>query len=566
MSDQVRDLMSYGVQTISAGSTLSQIVSRLRRIGHEGYPVVDGDHVVGLLTRRDLDRAVEHGLGDLRVRDIMNAGAVTMRPDDPVALLTQRMVETGWGQIPVIDEQDRLIGIVTRTDLIKHWARLGAAEHVPAPQITTEQIVSVLGEAAGKLIALIGSAAQTDQIHAYLVGGVVRDLLLGRPNLDIDFVIEGDAIDFANRLKAHFGGEVISFRPFGTAKWRVRQAALGFEDGNEELPDSVDFATARNEFYEQPTALPSIYNSSIKLDLARRDFTINTLAVQISPASGRLLDFFGGVADLNARLLRVLHNLSFVDDPTRILRAVRFERRLGFRVESRTAELIGTALPMLRRITGERVRNELTLLLQEPNPAASFLLLKQRAILSAIHPDLESIDDLPARMAMAEQPFPSWLANSIDRTELRWLLLLTSLISEKISLVCERLMMGRTLTEQALAIAHLVSGTDVLGDQKSKPSRITALLEHQPEMVIYGVWLLANDVARSQIESFITHWKSVHPINDGHTLQARGLRPAPCFRLILDRLRAAWLDGEISSESEENRLLNDLIISGVCDE
>src|SRR5262249_31707917 len=150
--------------------------------------------------------------------------------------------------------------------------------------------------------------------------------------------------------------------------------------------DHIDFAMARSEFYEYPTALPTVSSGTIEQDLHRRDFTINTLAVQVSPTFGRVLDFYGGLSDLQAGLIRVLHDLSFEDDPTRILRAARFETRLGFQIEPHTAELIQTALPMLRRITGERVRNELLLLLREKQPERGLLALQSRGGLEAIHP------------------------------------------------------------------------------------------------------------------------------------------------------------------------------------
>ncbi len=158
---RVADLMSQGAQTVDASAKLESVVRKLRRIGHEGFPVVEAGHIVGLLTRRDADRALEHGLGDLRVRDVMSAGEITLRPDDSVALLEQRMVESGWGQIPVVGSDGRLIGIVTRTDLIQHWAQAHPAAPL-AETVSSEQIAAVLGEAAARLIDRIAEAAQAE--------------------------------------------------------------------------------------------------------------------------------------------------------------------------------------------------------------------------------------------------------------------------------------------------------------------------------------------------------------------------------------------------------------------
>src|SRR5690606_15710140 len=282
-----------------------------------------------------------------------------------------------------------------------------------------------------------------------MVGGVVRDLLLERPNLDLDFVVESSAIDFAQSLRKQFGGQVNSFKPFGTARWKLNpEAAAALQVDIDALPDHIDFATARNEFYEHPTALPTVYQSSIKLDLQRRDFTINTLAIQVSPkaASGQLLDFYGGLADLKAGLIRVLHSLSFVDDPTRILRAVRFEHRLGFKIEPRTAELIATALPMLHRTTGERIRNELDLLLREPQPDRALLKMQEQGILEAIHPAFRIAPDLGEQFEKALREQPSWPHDPPERALLFWHILVTAIPFSRLPEFCDRLMFGRRLT------------------------------------------------------------------------------------------------------------------------
>jgi tRNA nucleotidyltransferase (CCA-adding enzyme) len=256
----VSDLMSHGVQTVQAEQIIGDVIPKLRRIGHEGFPVLDDEKVVGLLTLRDADRAMEHGLGHLKVRELMSGGAITLRPSDSVWVLEQRMVESGWGQIPVLGDNDKLIGIVTRTDLIKHWARIHPAISVQTPIIDVQKISNVLGEAIKTLIQTLAKHAQQTNIQLYLVGGVVRDLLLNRKNLDLDFVVEGNAIDFAENLQRQFGGQINSFRPFGTAKWKFdEEASHKLAIDLRSLPDHIDFATARNEFYEHPTALPTVY-------------------------------------------------------------------------------------------------------------------------------------------------------------------------------------------------------------------------------------------------------------------------------------------------------------------
>ncbi len=567
---RVADLMSRGVQTVDAAKQVGQIVSKLRRIGHEGFPVVDGGKIVGLLTRRDADRAMEHGLGSMPVRDIMTAGEVLLRPDDSVATLETTMVESGWGQVPVADANGKLLGIVTRTDLINHWASQHPTQRTPEnDKLALEDMAAVLGDTVARLIEVIATHAQAAGANLYIVGGVVRDLLLGRTNLDVDFVVEGDAIALADALRQQYGGAVSSFRPFGTAKWTLTaDVAQAMDILDDQLPETVDFATARNEFYEHPTALPTVYSGSIKLDLARRDFTINTLAVQLSPtlAFGRILDFFGGVADLRAGRIAVLHNLSFVDDPTRMLRAVRFEQRLGFQLETRTAELMQTALPMLRRITGERIRNELTLLLREQTPEKALATLQARGLLSAIHPQLrfEEASDWFALARTTEAPWP--LAET-PLTEVYWHLIGIGIGAVQLPAVNERLLMPHGLAESMLAAARLAQADDGLKHADTRPSQIDALLKDVPDAALYAVWLARGEtLVRERLTRFVSEWRAVRPHTDGNTLKARGLKPGPCYARILQRLRAARLDGEIGDDAAETRLLDSLLEGGICDD
>lgn len=562
----VGDLMSHGVRTVQADAKIGGLISELRRVGHEGYPVLDSGRVVGLLTRRDADRAVEHGMGSAHVRDVMSAGTHTLTPQDSVSALEQMIVESGWGQIPVTDTQGTLIGIVTRTDLIKHWAQTHPTVTAKPTRIETNKIVSVLGGDTAALIQTIGHFAQEHSVNLYMVGGVVRDLLLNRPNYDIDFVVEAGskltAIAFARQLEMHYGGHVSAHEPFGTAKWRLApEVAEAIGIAPESLPHHIDFAMSRNEFYEHPTALPTVYAGSIKLDLLRRDFTINTLAVQISPAyaAGRVLDFYGGVSDLERGLVRVLHSLSFVDDPTRILRAVRFVHRLGFQIEPRTAELIATARPMLRRITGERVRNELTLLFKEARPEPALIDLQTRECLTAIHPALVLDAAFTQYMAQARALGEQWLGQPFDLVALYWHLLLAAVPPDAIQEVCERLLINQTETRSITDMVKLRHMPGPLEQPDAKPSQIVERLDNVSDLALLAVWLITHD---ARIMQYVTVWRGIKPMLTGRDLKARGVLIGPAFGFILHKLRAARLDGEVTDEAGERALLEKIIDAG----
>jgi tRNA nucleotidyltransferase (CCA-adding enzyme) len=557
---QVADLMSYSVQTVEADTRIVDLIQRIRRIGHEGYPVINNGQIVGLLTLRDADKTLEHGLHDATVRDVMLGGTITLRPDDPVWVVATTMAGSDWGQIPVVDEQKRLIGIVTRTDLIKFWAQTYLATPTILPQLDLATAQSILGTEHITLIERIALFAQEQNILLYMVGGVVRDLILERGNSDIDFVVEGNAITFAENISKVYGGHIHAYQPFGTASWTLDEAtAEKFGVPLTSLPDHIDFATTRSELYEHPTALPTVYNSSIKLDLRRRDFTINTLAVQLSPKQvmWRILDFYGGLADIEQRLIRVLHSLSFVDDPTRILRAARFSERLQFALEPRTMELIQSALPMLRRITGERIRNELELLLIEPAPVNGLLKLEAMGVLKSIHPDFSVQPEIRKAFETLENSHPQW-AN--DATLLRWHLVMAESAAEQIADITRRLLFAQSHVDDFLNTARLLQQAAKLAHPLTKPSEIDALLSSSSVESLVALWILVDDaVIRQRIEMYYHQWQHIKPTVTGHDLLERGLKQGREYRLILQRLREAWLNGDIRNSDEEQLALKRLI-------
>ncbi|MDX2140098.1 MAG: CBS domain-containing protein [Chloroflexota bacterium] len=563
---QVVELMSYGVQTVRARDRIGGIIGQLRRIGHEGYPVVEDGQLVGLLTRRDADRAVEHNLGHLLVADVMQTGKHALTPADSVETLEQTMLKSGWGQIPVVSADEALIGIVTRTDLIKHWAQTHPRTDTAAPQVTREDVERIFGEGAALLSDIITREASERGLSVYMVGGCVRDLLLQRRNLDIDFVVEGDAIAFADAIRTTYGGSMSGYRPFGTATWTPDLEALHLS-GADGIPDHIDFATARNEFYDHPTALPTIYSGSIKLDLLRRDFTINTLAMQVGPTYGRIIDLYGGLNDLKQRQLRVLHSLSFIDDPTRILRAARFEQRLSFQLEVRTESLIQPALPMLGRITGERVRNELNLVLREAQPEAILLRLMTRGALQAIHPAFRFDEGHAALFQKAQDAAASHPDLAFSFPELYWHLLAVRMTTGEIDALCLRLLFPRGLHDTMLQTARLTYMIEQLMQPDLRPSAVTTMLDEYDAQALLAHSIASdNPTVQTHLRNTLRHYRQTTPVTDGHTLKSMGLKPGPCFKRILDRLRAARLDGEIATEADETALTSRLISEGICDD
>jgi tRNA nucleotidyltransferase (CCA-adding enzyme) len=405
----------------------------------------------------------------------------------------------------------------------------------------------------------------------------VRDLLLERPSLDFDLVVEGDAIALARALSNKYGGRVTGHARFGTAKWHLdgKGDAQPCKIAVEGLT-SIDLVTARTEFYTHPTALPTVERGSIKLDLHRRDFTINTMALRLDGRHyGELHDYWGGLEDLRNGLVRVLHSLSFVDDPTRILRAARFEQRFAFRIEKRTMELLLEARGLIERLSGDRIRHELNHILASSFAAQILHRLNELELLKAIHPDLPWDDWLAARIeslhALGRQnasrglePEPEWELSSEGKQlqqELGYVLWLMTLPQGKTGGVVSRLKLPAHLGKAIAAASRLWEYRQSLAD--AQPSAATALLEDVPPLARYALYLATNDYrVRGALRSYVTHWKSVEPCTDGHALRARGMPPGPHYKHLLQRLRDAWLDGEVSTPEQEQAFLERLLKDG----
>ena len=573
----VGEIMSRQPQVLSPDTPLEEADRMMRTFGYEGYPVVANGRVVGLLTRRAVDRALSHGL-HLPVGRVMEAGEVTVRPHDSVDHLQQLMTDTGWGQIPVVDEQGKIIGIVTRTDLIK---TLAPRPRRPGLHNLASRLESALPPARLALIKAIAAEAEAQHQALYIVGGFVRDLLLERPSLDFDLVVEGNAIALGRALRRKYGGRITAHRKFGTAKWHlapIREslaAALASFTPHAEalspadLPASIDLVSARTEFYTRPTALPTVAHGSIKLDLHRRDFTINTLALRLDGRHyGELHDYWGGVDDLQRGIIQVLHSLSFVDDPTRMLRAVRFEQRFGFRIEPRTLQLLHDARELLAKVSGDRLRHELDAMLAEPRAAAMLARADQLGLLQAIHPALRwtaAAEKRLARLQAAAWPLPPpWedlpprLRGIPLKRALAYALWLMEEAPAALDEIAARLGFPRPLRDVVQSTAALAARAETL--LHARPSEATFLLEAHPLAAAYALYLAAENAALQEVlHTYAKQWRHLRPHTTGHDLRTRGVPPGPRYKQILRTLRAAWLDGEIHTPAEEQRLLESLL-------
>ena len=409
----------------------------------------------------------------------------------------------------------------------------------------TELLKASLGETRSRLLQLVVEEATGRDVPLYLVGGVVRDLALGRPLKDFDLTVEGDAIALARALVAKQGGGVTAHTKFGTAKWFLPKE---LKDDH----DTLDLVSARSEIYKHPAALPTVAAGRIEDDLRRRDFTINAMAIRLAGDHfGELRDDLQGMDDLQKRMIRVLHPGSFLDDPTRIYRAVRYEVRYGFTMTEDTLALIPEARPFVEKLSPQRIRHELDLILDEPKAVSMLKRLDELDLLSVIHPMLGNFNQSNLATVKLNDPV-------LQNRNSRWLLWLMHLTEQEIELINERLHFTAELLKMLRSAALLETNLPAL--MGLKPSQVVELLEGYSIKVIEVFSSALPEAEQKEIlNKYLSEWWGIKPKTTGHDLKKRGIPPGPKYSEILRRLRAAWLDREVQTEEEEKKLLDTIL-------
>ncbi|MEN9935562.1 MAG: hypothetical protein RLZZ387_2141 [Chloroflexota bacterium] len=548
------DIMSGRVHSVPVGATVAQAEELMARYGHSTLPVVDAEGAVqGLISRRDLDRALRHGLREAPLARYLWHGPTVLPPDAPLAAVRQALAADNGertGRVLVADEHRRLLGIITRSDLLRHWSGSRAAES-DGHEALAAQLERFLTPPTLALLRRAAALAESRGSALYVVGGTVRDMLLGRPQEDLDLVVEGDAIGLAEQLAQELDGHVRSHAAFGTATLELHGAGQGLEiHGPHDSSLALDFVTARTEFYERPAALPDVEAASLRHDLHRRDFTVNTLAICLNPSRyGRLYDFYGGRADIRRGLIRVLHNLSFIDDPTRLMRAARLAARLGFTLEPRTRALVADALEhdVLERTTPQRIAHELRLTLQEQRPERALALLDELGVLRALHPSLRWTEELSGQFARARAlPAPG-----AELADLYLGLVVYRLTpSEREELIARyhpAAAQARLLRDLSLLHERLAS----LRGREQISSAVDRALHGIDEAALCTAQVAEGAPLSEAVARYLETLRHVRIAVDGRFLKGLGLKPGPRFGELLADLRAALLDGDVTTRAEQ---------------
>ncbi|WP_265444441.1 CBS domain-containing protein [Acetivibrio straminisolvens] len=565
--ERAKDIMSSPVKTVSFDSSIDEANKIMLRYGHSGLPVVKDGILCGIISRRDIEKARLHGFGSSPVKAYMTKNVITIDPETPIKAIENLLVEHNIGRLPVVSG-NKLLGIVTRTDIIATFFGESSPQWYKKNYIDSQNVnlknhnlsdkINALPQRVKNLLIEAGKIADDEGLNAYVVGGFVRDLILGVENLDIDIVVEGDALKFSEKLAGHYRAHLTKHDRFGTA-------VVVLEDDFK-----IDVVTARKEYYEYPASLPVVEGGTIKDDLFRRDFTINSMAIKLNKSGfGNIVDFYGGRRDLQLGLIRILYNLSFVEDPTRIFRAIRFEQRYDFRMEEKTEEFAIKAIEsgILWKVSLERINFEFFTMLKENNIPAILKRMENLRILKSVYPEIRLTDDIKKLLKNAEENLAYFkekldFQETLDRTLLFLLILHSNMSFENASRSSENMRLSKEYKTEILKLTEVKDRvlSNLSGNIDISNYHVYNELKGLSLEVLLVLCMLSNDKKLiNRVILYINNLKNIKACVSGKDLKELGVKPGPEYTLLLDQVLAEKLNGNLQTYKDELEFLKKII-------
>ena len=561
-----KNLMTTPAITIEPDTTCKKAGQLLTRYNINTLLVVDKKKNLyeGYITRQIIEKTLYHNLSHLAVTEYMNSEVRYISSDADISQIENIIIEGKHRILPVIDD-GFIKGVITRTDLLNYLVEHNKAFEEkgtePAIKKNTRKrdveniLFQRLDNLVRQLLQDIGKTGSELGFNMFVVGGFVRDFLLSRPIDDIDIVVEGDGIEFAKLYAKKQGCRINTYEKFGTA-------VIIFPDHFK-----IDVASARMEYYKTPAALPIVEKSSIKLDLARRDFTINTLAISLNPESfGTMIDYFGANRDLKDKTIRIIHNLSFVEDPTRIFRAIKFSNRFGFKIGKVTSNLIKNAIKIdcFKNLSGLRVLSELKQIFEEENPIPAIKMMEGYGLEKVIHKHLDFIPNT-YQLLESVNKILSWHDLLYVKEQYpRWAVYFMALLNRCSHSVCEQICtrLNIPLRERGILLENRLKAEKKLAviENSSKYSTqdlYWALITFKTEFILYMMALAKDEKTKKAISLFYTHQRNIKPYIQGRDLQKIGLKPGKIFGNILDKVLNEKLDGKLKTKKQEIKFVTD---------
>lgn len=560
---KVCDIMSSPVKTVPLDTTIDEAYDIMIRYGHSGMPVVSNDKIAGIISRRDIDKARVHGYGKSPVKGYMSKRVVTINYDQPIKEVQELFAEHDIGRLPVIKDNE-IIGIVTRTDVIRTlYGGKYRKQNMPqsrrneiGKEYTMENLsykLDGLLPRVREVLALAGKIADEECVNIYVVGGFVRDLILGVENLDIDIVVEGNAIDFGRKFSKRSGAVFTEHEKFQTA-YVVLEDDL-----------KIDLVTARKEYYQFPGALPEIERGSIKDDLFRRDFTINCIAMKLNSSEfGKIVDFYGGRRDLYDGIIRILYNLSFVEDPTRIMRAIRFEQRYGFKMDEKTEDFAIDAINsgVLDKLSHERINSEFLYMLKEKNTLTMLLRMQELGLLEKIYPEIVLTEELKTLIENSDKHFEEFCSSLINRTIIDKILiyvliLFSNIPIDKVPLLADRLRLNKEYHDEVLAFVTVrdTKLPDLLEEREVTNYDIFRVFRGLSVESLYVITLMSSTLSTTRVKEavllYLNELSMIKPEITGKDILELGIGPGPEIKKILEIVRKEKINGKIFTRNDE---------------
>ncbi len=557
------EIMTSSPRCVDWNTPIAEANDMMLTFNIMGMPVLREGTFAGMISRRDVDRAIQMDLWDSPIGPHISAQVPGISPDTPLRVVQRLMVEYNQTRLAVVAE-GLVVGLITSRELLR-----GRPDPVPLPRRflplvrtgevpTPEQMETLLKRVFSIALVLhlrrIGEHAQERKQKVFLVGGCVRDLLLERQNLDMDVVVVGNAVEFARSLQEKFGGELVHFAQFHTARWVVEGL-------------KIDFSSARIEHYAEVAALPKVELAGLTNDLYRRDFTMNALAIDLLPDRFlQVQDFFGGYRDLKARCIRILHQFSFMEDPTRLYRAIRFASRFSFELSEETRRAFDLAIErgVVSRLSYKRLGAEITRCFQEEKAYRALEMLFETGLLKFLHRDLSRASLLPTRFRLIPGIVRRFqvLGEKIDIEAVFWAGLLSPLSAEQAEELL--LSMGQPGERREAAVAALRGWRTV-------PAQLARLAPHD-DVGLYDVLMpypLTSLVALTaftldkhavrRVFEFLGRLRPIRPAISGKDLIAAGFPRGPLMGRVLRGVLRARIAGGIQTAAEQLAYARELL-------
>ncbi len=538
------DIMSSPVKTIDAKTGIKEAYKIMVQFGYSGLPVNEKGRITGIISKRDIEKIMLAEKRNRPVKQYLTPKIVKVKPETTLEKIEEIMAENDVGRV-LVAKKGKVIGIISRSDLIKalYMERkmfsgkgFEMKSASPFPAEVKMLMKSRLPEKVYYLLELFGKLSAKNNQQIYLVGGSVRDLFLGIRSLDFDFVLSKDATEFGNMLSDALKTKVIIHKDFGTIHFSYE----GYE---------FDFVTARREWYNKNSILPNVENATLKEDLSRRDFTVNAMAISIMPYDfGRLIDLFNGLKDLSEKTIRVLYPLSFLEDPSRLLRAIKYEAKLGFKLSEDTEYLFKKAVELgaLMNTKSQRITQELFELLSETYSKKAINLMEKRGVLKEFF-GIKRLSKIKKEALEEEETIVS--KYGLSRLKINLFILLYGKKKEEI----EKILSGFSVKKKT--IKEITNGLRIIRQirrqKKIKEENVLELIKMPKEITASVLLFLKDEKHKEELTEYLKNPNKLKPEITGKDLKALGLKEGKQFGEILKELIILKLKGKIKTKKDE---------------